>query len=438
MTARTGVDPRERVSASVWCALAGLVLVMFSGYSRYLHLPISLDRFLFPLAVLLVLTSAAVRRIDVRPIHVLMGCLGAWAVISMVVWHNTDAEAGFALLDRMLIPFVLFTVASAIFSTTRRRDLLLITVSAIGVYLGVTALLELAAPSLVVPSYIVDLRRGAEITRAGGPFRLPDAMGTASLLCALGGVGLALRRQGWTALGVAGFAGGMIGAVLCLSRGVWLATGVTLALALVLLPTLRRLLPLVAAAGVAGAAFLVAAVPGIVDSIVGRSGAAGPVHDRLASNEAAFRLLTELPLTGIGWQRFYPHGAEWVRQSDAYPMNVVTIELHNVVLARAAELGIPAALVFVAILGLVLREGLRPARGEELIWRRLAVLALVAWVISGMFAPMTIPFPNYLMWLLAGVGTGTLLRRAAGEPPPATDDAFTPLTPDGGRARVAP
>ena len=74
------------------------------------------------------------------------------------------------------------------------------------------------------------------------------------------------------------------------------------------------------------------------------------------------------------------------------------------VLSRAAELGIPAAVVFVAIWAFgPLRTFLSRTRGDLFGWRALGAAAFATWAVTGMMGPMAIPFPNYLAWLLAGV-----------------------------------
>ena len=102
----------------------------------------------------------------------------------------------------------------------------------------------------------------------------------------------------------------------------------------------------------------------------------------------------------------YPDGADWFRISDDFALNNVVIEIHNVVLSRAAELGIPAAVVFLGIwLFGPLRLVVTPARGDLFGWRALGLAAFTTWAVAGLMGPMALPFPNYVAWLLAGVAT---------------------------------
>ncbi len=46
--------------------------------------------------------------------------------------------------------------------------------------------------------------------------------------------------------------------------------------------------------------------------------------------------------------KFLDVSTDWVRQADGYPITNVTIEVHNVFLGRAAELGIPGLVLWTA------------------------------------------------------------------------------------------
>lgn len=406
----------------LWVLLAGLAANMFSGNSHYLGVPLSPDRVLVPLAIVLLLMDTGRPPLRWGAVHTLMAVFVGWTLWSMASFGNlTDTVSLFALLDRTLIPFILFATAPWFFDTAARRDLLLKFLTLIGLGLGVLAVLEIAAPQLVWPSYIVNPDVGMHVGRARGPFVAGDAMGMAVLISGFAALLLATRTRGhWRQLALVVFPLSIVATGLSLTRSVWLGAVVALIVGAALIPRLRaRLLSAVTVtAGVVVGVIL--AVPSLREATVERLGQAGPIYDRLGSAQAAVGVLSDHPLTGIGWRRFYPHGADWVRQSDLFPMNHVVIEIHNVLLSRAAELGLPAAAVLVLIMVMGPGRSLfqRSSEPELMRWGVFAAAAFTLWFVTGLASPMAIPYPNNVTWLVAGVAAYPWLVRDK-----TTDDA---------------
>lgn len=411
LASRVRLALRSSEPLYVWLFCLGILANIFNGHSDRLGLPISPDRILLPLALLLMLRDPARPRLRFGLLQVLVALFVTWTVLSMI-WYDllSDSVAVYALLDRTTLPLVFLLVGPVIFCNQRRRDMLLKTLTLTGLYLGVTGVLEMVAPQLVWPRYIVDPSVGLHFGRARGPFAGAEGMGMALLLCA-GAASLLIARRllTWTSVAVVTVVLDVVGMGLAMTRSVWIAAAVALLVAVVLAPYLRRLLPVIVAAGVAVVLLLPSYFPALSETFANRASASNPVYDRLSSNMGALRVIEDLPLTGIGWRRFYPHGGEWARQSDTLPMGEAVIEVHNVLLSRAAELGIPAAFVLLLILLLgPLRATLRRApRGEQHAdlpgWKVLAGAMLAAWVTAGLFGPMANPFPNYLTFLFGGV-----------------------------------
>lgn len=430
--------PLRQVPAYLWCLLLGLGLNLISGNSHYLKLPVSPDRLLIPLAFVLLLLDGRRRRLRLHGVHVLMLALVSWTVASMA-WNGKllDVTAVFALADRMAFPLLLFATAPLFFDRPAYRDLLLRALALIGVYLGVTGMLEILAPGLVFPRYIADPSAGQMFGRARGPFLSGDAMGLSSAICAFAGVLLIARTRSLLWRGVGGLAllTGLATTLLSMTRATWMGALAGIALGMFLAPGLRKWLPVALGGALGAGAAALVAVPGLMETFSGRFSEQSSVDDRLGSNDAAFALLHDLPWTGIGWRRFYPEGADWFRISDGYAMNNVVVEIHNVLLSRAAELGIPAAIVFLLIWfygpGRLLTT---PAHGDLAGWRVLGLAAFAAWAVTGMAGPMAIPFPNYLAWLVAGVACHSwALADPDPEPGPEPDtdrDAVSGPDPD--------
>jgi O-antigen ligase len=104
--------------------------------------------------------------------------------------------------------------------------------------------------------------------------------------------------------------------------------------------------------------------------------------------------------------RFVDESPDYVRQGVDYPITNVRIEVHNVVLGRAAELGLPGAALWVSCLlaGPVI-AALRRLQGPPDVegWRLVLLAALTSWLVAIMVSPVPYPLPNFLVWLLAGL-----------------------------------
>ena len=397
----------------------GLAANIFSGHSDRLGLPISLDRIFIPLALVLILYDVKRPRVRAGLVGTLMLAFTAWTLISMAWYGNLLSTTHlFALLDRIAMPFILFLVAPVAFRTTARRDLLLKTLVLIGLYLGVTAVLETVAPQFVFPRYIVDQSVGLHYGRARGPFADAEGMALALAMCAGASFLLVSRNvRRWSGLALAVGALDLFAVVLATTRSVWVGTTAGIVVALVLSRGLRRFIPVLAATVVAGAIGVMLFLPSVLESVLQRTGSTLPIYDRLASNMAAARVLHDLPLTGIGWRRFYPYGSDWARQADLVPMNNAVVEVHNVLLSRGVELGLPALIVFVLIILLgPLRAALPikvdPKQHDLAGWRVLCGYAVATWLVAGLFGPLANPFPSYVVWLMAGVASSVTVMPA--------------------------
>lgn len=417
---------RTDLPAYLLLVLAGIPSQVLSGNSRLLHLPISPDRLLFAGAlVLLVVDRAAWQdlRLRLRGVHVLLAAMLALTIWSAAAHGTLRSSLGFyALLDRLFLPFVFFCLAPAFFRTAARRDLLLRVLIVLGLYLGVTAFLEIVGPSgLVLPRYVMNPELGIQYGRARGPFLASEADGlvlvTAGFAAA---IGLVRFRGLWRTLSALTLAACLMGVLLTLTRSVWLGAVLGGFVVALMTPAARRWIPVGFGATVAALLLAFAVVPGLQDKVTERAGTQRSVDDRLNVNAAAFRIIEQHPLEGVGWMKFLDEGVNYVRQSPTYPITNVNIEVHNVILGRAAELGLPGALLFVAciVAGPVAAVARRGARGDLLGWRMIATGTLVAWLVTLASSPVPYPLPNLLVWLLTGlVATGFLAEGASDADP---------------------
>lgn len=401
------------------CLLAYLPANMFSGNSGRLGFPVGPDRLLLAAGVVLLLLDPrpwAVVRPRWRTVHTLFGLLLALVVVSASAFDVIGIPfAYFALLDRLVIPFLLFTLAPVIFYDLRSRDLLLKLLVVMGIYLGLTSIFEIVGPhALVFPRYILNPNVGIQFGRARGPFVESEANGLTIAMCGFASGFAMTRLAGWwrtaALLSVVVCAGGVL---FCLTRSVWIGTVLALVLIGPAVRQLRRIfVPLAVVAALAVFA-LITYVPGLSDKVSGRADSQGPVYDRLNTNAAALRIVDAHPLTGVGWTRFIDVVPDWVRQAPDYPITAIHLEVHNVFLGRAAELGLPGALLFVlcvlvGLVGAVLR---RTPVADLNGWRVVALGAFFVWVVAANTSPLPYPLPNAMVWLIAGIASSAWISR---------------------------
>jgi putative inorganic carbon (hco3(-)) transporter len=386
---------------------------MFSGNWDYLGVPLGLDRLLLAagLAMLVLYGVRAVseRKLHFRGIHVVLLILATYGVMSALSVNTLfQQRGGFALLDRFgLVPFLMFCLAPLVFGSARQRNVLLVVLVGVGLYLGITAMGEgLGINSLVYPKYILDPNVGLQFGRARGPFAESVANGLTMYMCAVASaIGIFLWKSK-----VARFICGIVillcaaGVVFTLTRAVWLGAGFgTLAGML----AVKRARPWVIPALVVGALAVLAMlqfVPGLQTKASSRVEDKIAIWDRYNTNHAAVRMVEARPLFGFGWQTFQNKGAIYQRQAGTYPLTSADNEVHNVFLSHAAELGLVGALIWLcafvgAVGGAIIRRG-----PPELVPWRVGLLAITtAFLIIANFGPLSYPMPNLLLWTWAGI-----------------------------------
>lgn len=390
-----------------------IVFTVLSGHWKEIGSPLPLDRLAILLAFASILSQPEVRRLCIArvrtPIGVLLGCFFAYSVISSAQAGTlSNSGAYFGLLDNLgLIPFAMYIVAPVVFRTERQRDVLLWTLIGIGAYLGLTALFEtIGARSLVFPRYINNPLIGIHYGRARGPFVEAVADGLAMYVC---GIGAAIGWYRWRGSGKGTFAAFVVllcalGTIFTLTRSVWLAAALGTLGTLLLFRQTRRYSIVVALIGAVAAVGALVLIPGFSSKASERESSQVPVWDRLNTDAAAVRVIEEKPIFGSGWMTFERDGANYLRQSNSYPLTGAGLNVHNVFLARAAELGFVGAALWLIALGIVIFQGaIRAGPDAMLPWRMGFIAVVISWVMVALFAPLTYPFSNMFLWLWAGL-----------------------------------
>jgi O-antigen ligase len=300
------------------------------------------------------------------------------------------------------------------------RLFLLKSMTLVGLYLGIMSTFQaLGLSGLVFPRYLADGLLTGQINRAGGPFLQVGGNGAAMAMC----IPLALLllqsvRGGWRVLAALSTAACFWGCLITLTRSVWLASLGAFVVYFAMDSRLRKWLPAFLLGLAAALSAVLAWVPGLYEATFARLSTARSIDDRTTTNAAAVSMLWEHPLTGTGWARFLDVVDDYVRQQDLVPLTNTHIIAHNVVLSRAAELGLVGAVLLVAaVVAGPGRAALRVPAPVGQGWRRVLVAMSVAWLCVAMLTPMGYPFPNYMLWAVTGLALGSW--RPAPRPAPA-------------------
>jgi putative inorganic carbon (HCO3(-)) transporter len=384
-------------------AVATLVLSVFSGH--FGSLPLN------RVALLGLLVTAVPRlragTFSPRAVHALLGLQVVW-VLGSAAWTGTLLEpvGMFAFLDEILVPLVMVVLAPVAFARRSDRLLLLKAMTLLGLYLGAMSTFQaLGAVAPLFPRYLAEGVAAGEINRAGGPFLQVGGNGAAMAMC----IPLALllcqsAGGGWRVLATVSAAACSWGCLVTLTRSVWLACLAAFFVYFALDPRLRRWLPAFLLGIVGGLGAALAWVPGLYEATVARLSTGRSIDDRTTTNAAAVSMLWEHPLTGVGWARFLANVDDYVRQQDLVPLTNTHIIAHNVVLSRAAELGVVGAvLLLLAVLTGPVRAGLVAPAARDARWQRVLIALFASWLCVAMLTPMGYPFPNYLLWAITGL-----------------------------------
>lgn len=407
--------------------VVALCLEVFSGHTAELGLPISPDRVLMLLALgcltLKVLAWRQPRLVRWRAVHLAMLVALSYAFLSALIAGTFFTDRGFfTWFDQFgVFPFLLATLAPLVLHDQKQRRFLLVALTVVGAYLALTALFEsLGLDALVRPQYILDPTVGYQAGRARGPFTESVALGMSLFMCGTASLLLAsqlwARRRPWSL--VAGLVTVLcaVGILLTLTRAVWLASVVGAAAALCT-RRLRRFAPATAVAALLLVAGALVVVPGLRADILDRTATPESqlsVWDRYNTNQAAVRIVSEEPLTGIGWRRFIQVGLDYQVQAVDRPILYSPIDVHNVVLGYAAELGVlGAGLWLLVVVLLFARAVATPAPQDLEPWRIGLVAVGTLWFVTSNFGPVPYPFPNHLLWLWGGLVLSDYLSRDA-------------------------
>ncbi len=329
-----------------------------------------------------------------------------------------DAESVLVhLINGYMIPVVIFLVAKHARLAAKDLRIAYRLLAALGVYLAVTALLEVSGQwTLVFPRYIADETVGIHFGRARGPMLQSARLGLYLVVCGAATVALVAQsdRPGRVPmLLLAVLAPCYLAAIyFTYTRSVWLGAGLAALVAAGTTLPRRWRLPLFASAIAIG----VTVVAVIGDKLIAfeRETSAAvtrrSTYMRASIAYVSWKMFQDRPVTGFGFGQFPEHSKFYL--SD----RTTTLQLehirgyihHNTFLSLLVELGIFGLALFLALLGhwiwtgwSLWRDSSRPR------WVRVhGLLFLVAsapYFFQLMFREVSYsPIENALVFFLAG------------------------------------
>jgi N-acetylglucosaminyldiphosphoundecaprenol N-acetyl-beta-D-mannosaminyltransferase len=431
------------IAARYTSLLAGCTIFVAVGYvfgAEFWHaqigpLPLTLDRLM-----LIAIAGAFViqwRKGTLTP-RPLAGCdwlvVGLLAILSASAllagapeFASSEHSAWGRLVMAFVVPAFIYFVVRLSAISPRRWAGLLACFAALGVYLGLTAILEWQGVwSLVFPRYIADPNLGIHFGRARGPGLNAASLGmylTACGCCAYALIAHVSRRSQQLALLLV-LPLVAIGVFATYTRSTWLGL-VASGLVIAWFQMPRRLrLPAIAACGLAG--LLVAG--GAWSNLIGlkREGTAAEAHhsvdQRASFAYVSWQMFRDNPIFGVGFGRFYDRKLPYLsdRSQQIELESIRHLHHHNTLLGLLTETGLIGLAAFLALLAAWAREAWRLANlGSDAARFRKAqgvlMLALVAnYLCSALFHDLTlVPAQHWLLFLFAAV-TVNLRQYAAG------------------------
>ncbi len=407
-----GVLVAGRLSPTSFIAV-GTGAEIFSGNWKTMGVSLPLDRALLLVGLLSMVFGGrrllADRSLVLRPVHLLILGTAAWATCSSIWATTIGSHNGFyALLDRLgLIPFLAFVLAPLLFGTPAKRRIVLGVLVAVGAYLGFTAVMEgIGLTHLVFPRYIANPAVGISYGRARGP--LLDGAGNGIALI-MGGAAAAVGIATWHRFAARVACAAVVvmcglGVLFTLTRAVWIGAALGAIVGLLAAERTRKYVPHLVVAAVLSVLLALAVVPGLHSKVTTRAETSSSVWDRLNTDRAALEAAVRYPAFGLGWQTFETKGPTYLRQAGTYPQTGAGLEVHNVFLSHAVELGLPGSILwtlalFGAVGGAIWRRG--PPDLEP--WRPALLAIFVAFLVVANFGPLSYAFPNLVLWMMAGV-----------------------------------
>ncbi len=435
-------------AAVVWWAiwarrgslLVGCAALVATGYvfgHQFWHatigpLPLTIDRvLLLALLAAFAVQCLAGRVTLVRPnksdwlLVGLIAILGASAALSGQPEFSDGVTSKWGrLVATFIVPAVLYGIVRYARIHPRERSWALVSMLLLGIYLAVTACLEITGRwSLVFPQYIGDPEAGIHFGRARGPELNAASLGivlTACFWCAWTLLRQAGRRWQQLVLVIA-LPLMALGIMFTYTRSTWLGLAVSGVVVAALEIPRRWRLPALTAAALGGMLFAAASWNHIVG--LEREGTAAEAHhsvdQRTSFAYVSWQMFRDHPVFGVGFGRFYDQKLPYLsdRSQDFELESLRGLHHHSTLLSILTETGLVGLALFVAVLAIWTACAWQIARcADSPAWIRsqgVLMLALLAnYACSAMFHDLTLlPSQQAMLFLFAGMTVSLRERR---------------------------
>jgi N-acetylglucosaminyldiphosphoundecaprenol N-acetyl-beta-D-mannosaminyltransferase len=334
------------------------------------------------------------------------------------------------LFNAFALPALIYWIARRSPLSPGNWSALLACFAMLGVYLAVTALLEVTGHwSFVFPRFIANPNLGIHFGRARGPGLNGASLGM--YLTACGCCAWMLQphvSQRWQQLALFLIAPLIAaGVFVTYTRSTWLGLAASIAVIAAFQIPRRLRLPALAAAGLAGL-LVVGAAWGDLTGLKREGTAAEAEHSidqRASFAYVSWQMFKDHPIAGVGFGRFYDRKLPYLsdRSRPIELESIRSLHHHNTLLGLLTETGMIGLAAFLALLAVWARDAWRlatekhKANGAAPRWPRaqgVLLLALLAnYLCSALFHDLTfVPAQHGLLFLFAAV-TVNLRRRVA-------------------------
>lgn len=328
----------------------------------------------------------------------------------------------FRLLISFITPGFLYLVMRFEKIDEKLVNYLLASLTLLGAYLAITALLETAGMwSFVFPRYISNPEIGLHFGRARGPGLNSVSLGVYLSLCAaaawlwLPQLSLRWKPIVWLLIGMM-----CLGVLLTYTRSTWLG----LAGAMVVLVTFKfpkpMRLPAFLTICLVGGGLLVAGKDALIalkreDSA---SVSAHSVQQRAAFVYVSMKMFQDNPLWGVGYGRYYDKKLPYIndRRQSFELESIRPLHHHNTFLSLLTETGLIGFSIYLGVLFGFVKVGLKLANNESIApaCQRLGLLLLAMMMIyfpSALFHDLSLVHSDqWLLFVIGGTATGCLVN----------------------------
>lgn len=408
---------------------AALVVVAYVlGYNFWnLHvgpLPLTLDRL-----VLIGLIGAFVLQWRWGQIHSKPLCGADWLLAALlVILAASLATAGtpdvrpvdsfsptWRLVMSFVVPGIMYWIVRETKLSHRAWIGAMTVLSAMGIYLALTAVAEVAgAWSLVFPRYIADPTLGIHFGRARGPELNSASLGVYLTVC-LWCVWF-LRpevRKTWQLVLLGAVPLIALAVYLTYTRSTWIGLAASGAVVGYLQLARSWRLPVFMMAGLVGVFLVAAAWDSVVDLEREGTGSESEhsVDQRTSFAYVSWQMFKDHPVFGVGFGRFYDQKLPYLsdRSQEFELESLRLLHHHNTLLSFLTETGLFGLAAFLALLAAWARSAWSLVSDAKLaVWQRsqglLMLAVLVTYLSSAVFHDLTLlPSQQWILFLMAGL-----------------------------------